>query len=320
MPSLRDYRDRIKSVKSTKKITSAMKMVAASKLKKAQLQAEASQPYAIAMAEMLGRVAKNVNIGPGSSKLLAGTGSDQRHLVVVVSADRGLAGGFNANVIKEARRMIRDLLAAKKDVFIICAGRKARDLLSREFKGRIWESFTGITGKSRVEFADVNKVTELVLDKFNAGEFDVCTLVYNEFKSILTQKPARQQLIPFKLPDEEDVQKEKDKMAKAEAARQGMRRKKTEVVEEAGPISPYDFEPEEGRILATLLPRNIGVQIFRALLDSAAGEQAARMTAMDSATRNAGDMINRLTLKYNRARQAYITKELIEIISGAEAL
>ena len=157
MPSLRDYRDRIKSVKSTKKITSAMKMVAASKLKKAQLQAEASQPYAIAMAEMLGRVAKNVNIGPGSSKLLAGTGSDQRHLVVVVSADRGLAGGFNANVIKEARRMIRDLVAAKKDVFIICAGRKARDLLTREFKSRIWESFTGITGKSRVEFADVIK-------------------------------------------------------------------------------------------------------------------------------------------------------------------
>lgn len=320
MPSLRDYRDRIKSVKSTKKITSAMKMVAASKLKKAQLQAEASQPYAIAMAEMLGRVAKNVNIGPGSSKLLAGTGSDQRHLVVVVSADRGLCGGFNANVIKEARRMIRDLLAAKKDVYVICAGRKARDLLNREFKNRIWDSFTGITGKSRVDFADVNKVTELVLDKFNAGEFDVCTLVYNEFKSILTQKPARQQLIPFSLPDEEDVQKEKDKMAKAEAAKQGMRRKKIEEVVETGPISPYDFEPEEGQILATLLPRNIGVQIFRALLDSAAGEQAARMTAMDSATRNAGDMINKLTLKYNRARQAYITKELIEIISGAEAL
>ncbi len=320
MPSLRDYRDRIKSVKSTKKITSAMKMVAASKLKKAQLQAEASQPYAIAMAEMLGRVAKNVNIGPGSSKLLAGTGSDQRHLIVVVSADRGLCGGFNANVVKEARRMIRELLEQKKDVYVICAGRKARDLLTREFKGRIWDSFTGITGKSRVEFADVNKVTELVLDKFNTGEFDICTLIYNEFKSILTQKPMRQQLIPFKLPDEEDIQKEKDKMAKAEAAKQGIRRKKVEEVVEAGPVSPYDFEPEEGQILATLLPRNIGVQIFRALLDSAAGEQAARMTAMDSATRNAGDMINKLTLKYNRARQAYITKELIEIISGAEAL
>ncbi|MGB4106454.1 MAG: F0F1 ATP synthase subunit gamma [Alphaproteobacteria bacterium] len=320
MPSLRDYRDRIKSVKSTRKITSAMKMVAASKLKKAQLQAQASQPYAIAMAEMLGRVAKNVVIGPGSSKLLAGTGSDQRHLVVVVSADRGLCGGFNANVVKEARRMIRELLELKKDVYVICAGRKARDLLTREFRGRIWDSFTGITGKNRVEFADVNKVTELVLDKFNAGEFDICTLIYNEYKSILTQKPTRQQLIPFKLPDEEDIQKEKEKMAKAEAAKQGMRRKKVEEVVETGPVSPYDFEPEEGQILATLLPRNIGVQIFRALLDSAAGEQAARMTAMDSATRNAGDMINKLTLKYNRARQAYITKELIEIISGAEAL
>ncbi len=313
MASLRDYRDRIKSVKSTRKITSAMKMVAASKLKKAQLQAEASQPYAQAMADMLARVAKNVVIGPGSHRLLAGTGSDQRHLVVVVSADRGLCGGFNANVTKEARKLIRDLLAQKKDVFVVCAGRKARDLLNREFKSRLWDSFTGITGKSRVDFAEANKVTELVLDKFIAGEFDVCTLVYNEFGSILTQKPKRLQLIPFKLPDPEDLEKQKEKRARADKA------KKIEA-QPAGPVSPYDFEPEEGRILATLLPRNIGVQIFRALLDSAAGEQAARMTAMDSATRNAGDMINSLTLKYNRARQAYITKELIEIISGAEAL
>jgi F-type H+-transporting ATPase subunit gamma len=322
MPSLRDYRDRIKSVKSTRKITSAMKMVAASKLKKAQLQAEASQPYAIAMAEMLDRVAKNVMIGPGSHKLLAGTGSDQRHLVVVVSADRGLCGGFNANIIKEARRIIADLLSLKKDVYIICAGRKARDLLGRQYKSRMWESFTGITGKARVEFADVNKVTELVLDKFNAGEFDVCTLVYNEFKSILTQKPTRQQLIPFELPDSEELEKAKEKRAAAEARKQrrGARRSEQVLEVQGGPISPYDFEPEEGQILSTLLPRNIGVQIFRALLDSAAGEQAARMTAMDSATRNAGDMINKLTLKYNRARQAYITKELIEIISGAEAI
>lgn len=315
MPSLRDYRDRIKSVKSTRKITSAMKMVAASKLRKAQEQAEASQPYAQAMAEMLGRVAKNVQIGPGSNKLLAGTGSDQRQLVIVVSADRGLAGGFNANVVKEARKTIRDLIAAGKDVSIICVGRKARDLLQREFRSRIWESFTGVTGKSRVDFADANKVTELVLDKFVAGEFDVCTLIYNEFRSILTQKPFRQQLIPFKLPDPEELEKQKEKRAKAEA-----RKKKGQEEEVKGPISPYDFEPEESRILNTLLPRNIGVQIFRALLDSAAGEQAARMTAMDAATRNAGDMINKLTLKYNRARQAYITKELIEIISGAEAL
>lgn len=320
MPSLRDYRDRIKSVKSTKKITSAMKMVAASKLKKAQDQAQASQPYAQAMGEMLARVAKNVVIGPGSNKLLVGTGSDQRHLVVVVSADRGLAGGFNANLVKEARKTIRDLLAQKKDVEIICAGRKGRDLLSREFKSKIVESYVGITGKNRVDYNDAATITNLVLDKFNAGQFDVCTVIYNEFVSILTQKPKRQQLIPFTLPDEEELAKAKEKAAKAEAAKQGIRRKKVEVVAEAGPISPYAFEPDEGQILNSLLPRNIGVQIFRALLDSAAGEQAARMTAMDNATRNAGDMINSLSIKYNRARQAYITKELIEIISGAEAL
>jgi F-type H+-transporting ATPase subunit gamma len=309
MPSLRDYRDRIKSVKSTRKITSAMKMVAASKLKKAQLQAEASQPYAQAMAEMLGRVAANVTIGPGSSKLLAGTGSEQRHLVIIVSADRGLAGGFNANVIKEARKAIRELLAQGKDVSIICAGRKARDLLQREFKDRILKSYTGITGKTRVDFADANQVTELVLDTFNTGGFDICTLIYNEFKSVLVQKPVRQQLIPFKLPDAAELEaaKEKSKTSKGEESI-------------SGPVSPYAFEPEEGRILSSLLPRNIGVQIFRALLDSAAGEQAARMTAMDAATRNSGEMINNLNLKYNRARQAYITKELIEIISGAEAL
>lgn len=309
MPSLRDYRDRIKSVKSTRKITSAMKMVAASKLKKAQLQAEASQPYAQAMAEMLGRVAANVTIGPGSSKLLAGTGSDQRHLVIVVSADRGLAGGFNANVIKEARKAIRELLAQGKNVSVICAGRKARDLLQREFRDRILKSYTGVTGKTRVDFADANQITELVLDTFNAGGFDICTLIYNEFKSVLVQKPVRQQLIPFKLPDASELEaaKKKSKTAKIEEA-------------SSGPVSPYAFEPEEGRILSSLLPRNIGVQIFRALLDSAAGEQAARMTAMDSATRNSGEMINNLNLKYNRARQAYITKELIEIISGAEAL
>ncbi len=314
MPSLRDYRDRIKSVKSTRKITSAMKMVAASKLKKAQMQAEASQPYARAMAEMLGRVAKNVVIGPGSSKLLAGTGSDQRHLVIVVTADRGLCAGFNANLVKEARKLIMELQGQGKDVQIVCAGRKARDLLQRIYRKNILESFIGITGKNRVDFADAQKITELVLDQFATGGFDVCTLVYNEYKSILAQKPRRQQLIPFVMPDFDDIEE------KAAEEKKKLDKKKKVAEEPAGPISPYDFEPEESRILSTLLPRNIGVQIFRALLDSAAGEQAARMTAMDSATRNAGEMINKLTLKYNRARQAYITKELIEIISGAEAL
>ena len=299
MPSLRDYRDRISSVKSTKKITSAMKMVAASKLKKAQDQAEASQPYAQSMADMMARVAKNVVISDASSKLLVGTGSDQKHLLVVVTADRGLCGGFNSNLVKETLAKVRELTNEGKDVSIVCVGRKGRDALRRVYGNKIMESFIGILGAARVEFADANKVTEFVLEKFDAGEFDVCHLVYNEFVSVLTQTPQVQQLIPFALPESEEGEEEP---------------------QEEGQISPYDFEPEEEQILNALLPRNIGVQIFRALLDSAAGEQAARMTAMDNATRNAGEMINDLTLEYNRARQAFITKELIEIISGAEAL
>lgn len=299
MPSLRDYRDRIKSVKSTRKITSAMKMVAASKLRRAQEQAQAAQPYAQAMADMLARVAKNVVVNEASSKLLAGTGSDDKHLLVVVTADRGLCGGFNGNLVKEARRMALDLIGQKKEVKIICVGRKGRDLIQRDFKSHILESFISVFGGKRVEYADADQVTQYILGQFEAGEFDVCTLLYNEFRSVLVQKPVRQQLIPFKLPEapaNDDVPT-------------------TEV-----PVSPYDFEPAEAEILDALLPRNLGVQIFSAFLDSAAGEQAARMTAMDNATRNAGDMINDLTLAYNRARQAYITKELIEIISGAEAL
>lgn len=302
MPSLRDYRDRIKSVKSTKKITSAMKMVAASKLRRAQEQAEQAQPYAQAMADMMARVAKNVVITEASSKLLVGTGSDQRHLLVVVSSDRGLCGGFNGNLVRAVRERIKKLRAEGKDYYLICVGRKARDLLKTEHGHVIWQQFTGIAGKKRVEFADANQVTELVLDKFATGGFDVCTIAYNTFESVLVQKPTLQQVIPFSLPE-----------TKAEEG-------KAPQPQEEGAISPYDFEPEEEKILADLLPRNLGVQIFRAILDSAAGEQAARMTAMDNATRNAGDMINDLTLQYNRARQAYITKELIEIISGAEAV
>ncbi len=299
MTSLRDYRDRIKSVKSTRKITSAMKMVAASKLRRAQEQAEASRPYAHSMAAMTARVARNVIVTPASSKLLVGTGSDQKHLIVVVTADRGLCGGFNANVVKLARQLISELKSDGKDVALICAGRKGRDLLRREHGQDIWQNFTGIIGKTKVDYADSNKVTQLVLEKFVAGEFDVCTVVYNEFESILTQTPAAQQLIPFKLPEVEEEGESK---------------------EEKGPVSPYDFEPEEEIILNRLLPRNIGVQIYRAFLDSSVGEQAARMTAMDNATRNAGEMIDDLSLQYNRARQAHITRELIEIISGAEAL
>lgn len=303
MPSLRDYRDRITSVKSTRKITSAMKMVAASKLRKAQEQAEASQPYAQSMAEMMARVAGGVVVSDASSPLLVGTGSDQKHLLVVVTADRGLCGGFNGNLVKAARAKLRELQGQGKDVSVVCVGRKGRDLLRGEYGAQIAQSFVGLMGSSRVDFADASKVSEYVLEQFDAGAFDVCHLVYNEFKSVLTQTPSVQQIIPFALPE----RKEQDKAEQ----------KKTEA---AGLGSPYDFEPEEEQILNALLPRNIGVQIFRALLDSAAGEQAARMTAMDNATRNAGEMIDRLTLAYNRARQAYITKELIEIISGAEAV
>lgn len=299
MPSLKEYRNRITSVKSTRKITSAMKMVAASKLKRAQEQAEASQPYATAMAGMMARVAEGVVVGPSSPKLLIGTGKDQVHLLIVVTSDRGLAGGFNANVIRRARQEIKRLQGEGKTVKIICVGRKGRDALRREFKGAIIESFIGLGGKAKLGFAEADQVSRLVLEQFEAGQFDVCTLIYNEFKSVLVQKPETQQLIPFSLPE-----KSSNDNAKTESANK----------------IPYNFEPEEDAILGALLPRNIGIQIFRAMLDSAAGEQAARMTAMDNATRNAGDLIKRLTIQYNRARQAAITKELIEIISGAEAV
>jgi F-type H+-transporting ATPase subunit gamma len=303
MPSLKEYRNRIVSVKSTRKITSAMKMVAASKLKKAQEQAEASQPYARAMSEMMARVAANVVVGPHSPKLLIGSGKDQIHLLVLVTSDRGLCGGFNGNIIRRTRQEIRKLQAEGKTVKLLCVGRKGRDILKREFGKDILETFTGIGNKGKVNFSDADQVAQVVLEQFSLGAFDVCTLMYNEFRSVLAQRPVGQQLIPFSLPQQVTAVNENKKD------------------EPRGEVkSPYSFEPEEDVILGQLLPRNLGIQIFRALLDSAAGEQAARMTAMDSATRNAGDMINRLSIQYNRARQAYITKELIEIISGAEAV
>lgn len=302
MPSLKEYRNRIVSVKSTRKITSAMKMVAASKLKKAQEQAEASQPYAKAMGEMMARVAANVTIGPGSPKLLVGTGKSDVHLLILITSDRGLCGGFNANIIRRTRTEIRRLQAEGKTVKLLCVGRKGRDILKREFGALIVESFTGIGQKGKVNFADADQVSQFVLEQFSIGAFDVVTLMYNEFRSVLAQRPVAQQLIPFNIPT-------------VSAANENV----TKTAEKAEPKSPYSFEPEEEVILSQLLPRNLGIQIFRGLLDSAAGEQAARMTAMDNATRNAGDMINRLSVQYNRARQAYITKELIEIISGAEA-
>jgi len=277
-----------------------MKMVAASKLKRAQDKAQASQPYAKAMGEILGRLSQGVQISSASPKLLAGTGKDQVHLLVIITSDRGLAGGFNGNLVRTARQEIRRLTGEGKTVKLVTVGRKARDLLKRDQSERLSKSYVNLGGGKSLNFSDVDEVTQYVLAAFEAGEFDVATIIYNKFVSVLTQTPTLQQVIPFKL-------------------EQPAANAKVEVKSEA-PVSPYSFEPEESEILAKLLPRNLGVQMFRAMLDSAAGEQAARMTAMDNATRNAGDMIKKLTIQYNRARQAYITKELIEIISGAEAV
>ncbi len=306
MPSLKEYRNRIVSVKSTRKITSAMKMVAASKLKRAQDKAEASQPYARAMAAMMDRVAKNVIVTSASPKLLAGTGRDDTHLLVVVTSDRGLAGGFNSNLVRLARNEIRRLTGEGKTVKVVTVGRKAESLLKRDQADKIIRSFNNLGGGKSLSFADADEVTQFVLAQFEAGAFDVVSVVYNKFISVLTQKPTLQQVIPFKA--EEPSQKDTSIA------------NKTDVITGEALTSPYSFEPDEEEILALLLPRNLGVQMFRAMLDSAAGEQAARMTAMDNATRNAGDMIKKLTIQYNRARQAYITKELIEIMSGAEAV
>ncbi len=296
MPSLKDFRTRIASVKSTRKITSAMKMVAASKLRRAQQQAEASRPYANKMAAMLSRLVSNVSISKDSPFLLAGTGGDQVHLMVVVTSDRGLCGGFNAFISRLARLKIKELLAQGKTVKILCVGKKGRDVLKRDHPDKIIHTFEGI-GRKRLSFADAQTVTQYILDLASRREFDVCTVLFNQFKSVIKQEPIAQQIIP--LPFEKQA---------------------PGAVAETAPKASYEFEPEEDEILASLLPRNLSIQVFRALLDSAAGEQAARMTAMDNATRNAGDMIAKLTLRYNRARQAYITKELIEIISGAEAV
>ena len=306
MPSLKEYRNRIVSVKSTRKITSAMKMVAASKLKRAQDKAEASQPYARAMAAMMDRVAKNVIVTSASPKLLAGTGKDDTHLLVVVTSDRGLAGGFNSNLVRMARAEIRRLTAEGKKVKVVTVGRKSRDLLKRDQADKIAHSFINLGNRKSLSFADADEVTQYVLANFEAGEYDVVSVIYNKFVSVLTQTPTVQQIIPFK--------------AETPSAKDTSIANKTDVLTGEALTSPYSFEPDEEEILALLLPRNLGVQMFRAMLDSAAGEQAARMTAMDNATRNAGDMIKKLTIQYNRARQAYITKELIEIISGAEAV
>lgn len=292
MASLKALRARINSVKSTRKITSAMKMVAASKLKRAQNQAEAARPYAERMQRMLAALAASAAGTPGAPKLLVGTGQDLRHLLVVVTADRGLAGAFNTNAGRAARNLVRRLEGEGKRVEILTIGRKGRDYLRREFADKIIGEFS-FAGKKRVEFSDVDEVAHRITQLLEAGSFDVCTVVYNRFVSVISQVPTEQQLIPLPLP---------------------------EAAQTTAGGALYEFEPGEEEILEALLPRNMAIQLFRALIESAAGEQGARMTAMDNATRNAGDMINRLTLNYNRTRQANITKELIEIISGAEAV
>ena len=292
MPSLKDLKVRINSVKSTQKITSAMKMVAAAKLRRAQEQAEAARPYAERMERVLGALAGAMAGQEGAPALLAGRGAEKTHLVVVMTSDRGLCGGFNSTIVRGARRQIRDLQGQGREVKIICVGRKGRDQLRRDFGPLIIATIEDV-GRPKLDFAAANKIAERLATMYEASEFDVCTLIYNRFKSVITQIVTIQQLIPF-----------------AVAAPPG----------EAADRPFYEYEPDESEILAALLPRNLSMQVYRALLENAASEQGARMTAMDSATRNAGDMINRLTINYNRTRQAYITKELIEIISGAEAV
>ena len=299
MPNLKDLKVRIDSVKSTRKITSAMKMVAAAKLRRAQEQAEASRPYAQRMERMLGSLAAAAAGQAGAPKLLAGSGNDQTHLILVATADRGLCGGFNTSIVREARRMIRSLQDSGKTVKVLCVGRKGRDQLRRDYASLIVDTVEDVARPS-LGFDKAAAIGERVVAMFEAGEFDVCTIIYAEFRSAISQIVTPQQLIPFAAPEAEE--------GSAEEAGSGL----------DGTV--YEYEPGEEEILTALLPTNISIQIFKALLENAASEHGARMTAMDNATRNAGDMINNLTLIYNRTRQAAITGELIEIISAKEAM
>ncbi|HKH34550.1 MAG TPA: F0F1 ATP synthase subunit gamma [Beijerinckiaceae bacterium] len=291
MPSLKDLRNRIASVKATQKITKAMQMVAAAKLRRAQSAAEAARPYAQRMAQVLGNLAAGIVPGPETPRLLSGTGADRVHLLVVCTAERGLCGAFNSSIARLARDHVNRLLGEGKDVKIICVGKKGYDILRRQFGQRIID-FVDLRGAKQIGFEHADGIAQNILQRFEAGEFDVATLFYSRFKSVISQIPTAHQIIP----------------AQIEAGGGG------------SADTVYDYEPDESEILGALLPRNLTVQIFRALLENAASEQGARMSAMDNATRNAGDMIRKQTTLYNRTRQAQITKELIEIISGAEAL
>jgi len=291
MPSLKNLKNRIKSVKNTQKITKAMKMVAAAKLRRAKEHAEAARPYSEKMAQIVQSLASGAQ--NSGNILLSGTGKDHTHLILVATSDRGLCGAFNGSIIRAARRKIQELLAQGKDVKIFCVGKKGADALSGEHGRRIVARITEISKKKQIPYSDADHIAKELLRVYSEQQIDVVHLVYNQFKSAISQVVTWQQLIPLPV--------------SATPATQAA-------------STPYEYEPSEEAILADLLPRNLGVQIYHALLENAASEQGARMSAMDNATRNAGQMIGKLTLTYNRTRQAAITKELIEIISGAEAL
>jgi len=297
MANLKDLRSKIASVTSTRRITSAMKMVAAAKLRRAQEMAESARPYAERMERMLSSLSASTAANPQSAPPMLAIGADDTHLLVLVTSDRGLCGGFNASLIRFTRRRIAELEAAGKTVKLIIIGRKGVSGLRQESGTRLVEVHEDLS-KPRPAFDQADHVSARITAMFEAGEFDICTVIYNKFISALTQEVTPLQLIPFQAATQDDA----------------------EPAEETGPSGTYEFEPDQEEILAYLLPRNLSVQVFRAMLESFASEQASRMTAMENATRNAGDMIDRLTLTYNRTRQAAITSELIEIISGAEAL
>ena len=291
MASLDDLKKRIASVKSTQKITKAMKMVAAAKLRKAQENAEKGRPYSEKMNNVILNLSSGISDKENAPKLLSGTGNDKVHLCVVMTSDRGLCGGFNSNIIKKAKSYFSKILSEGKELKIITVGSKGNDQLKRMYGDKIIENISFKESKN-ANYFDADKVGKIVIDKFENSEFDICTIFYNQFKNVITQIPQAQQIVPLNSEDSEDNTSEES----------------------------YEFEPDEDEILSNLLPKNISTQIFKAMLENSASEQGSRMSAMDNATRNAGEMVDKLTIQYNRSRQAAITKELIEIISGAESL
>ena len=291
MASLDDLKKRIASVKSTQKITKAMKMVAAAKLRRAQESAEKGRPYSEKMNNVILNLSSGISDKENAPKLLSGTGNDKVHLCIVMTSDRGLCGGFNSNIIKKAKSYFSKILSEGKELKIITVGSKGNDQLKRMYGDKIIENISFKESKN-ANYFDADKVGKLVIDKFESSEFDICIIFYNQFKNVITQIPQAQQIIPLNSEDSEENSSEES----------------------------YEFEPDEDEILSNLLPKNISTQIFKAMLDNSASEQGSRMSAMDNATRNAGEMVDKLTIQYNRSRQAAITKELIEIISGAESL